>query len=602
MVMFDIAAFLKSLTQAPGVYRMLNEAGQVIYVGKARNLKRRVSSYFQKTSDNPRTRLMVAQIRSIEVTLTSSEGEALLLESNLIKSLKPRYNVLFKDDKSYPYILVTEQEYPQIRFFRGHLQAGGNRYFGPYPNAAIAHEVVGHLQRLFRLRTCEDSVFRNRSRPCLMFQIGRCSAPCTEEISPAHYQRDIAHALQFLQGQDAELIDELRREMAQFSAAQEFEQAALLRDRILLMQQVLAHQAVASTQARDADVVAVVNSADGVAVNWVMIRQGRHLGDRTFFPQNAAEESPTVVAESFLAQHYSVAPVPAVVVVNCPELDPELENWLSLRAGRKVHLVTRPQSERRAWVKAAEKNALFALEQHHALSATETARLAALQQALDLDLAPARIECFDISHTQGELPVGSCVVFENGKPCKTDYRRYNITGITPGDDYAAQRQVLERRYRRLVETEGKLPDLVLMDGGLGQTRVALDVLQEMGLPNLCVVGVAKGEGRKAGLETLIVSQGNHTLKLSPDHPGFHLIQAIRDEAHRFAITGHRARRAKVRTRSVLEDLPGVGPGRRQKLLTHFGGIKGVEAASLEDIARVEGIGPALAQKIWDFLH
>jgi excinuclease ABC subunit C len=600
--MFDAAPFLKTLTQGPGVYRMINQSGQVIYVGKARNLKRRVSSYFQKTHDNPRTRLMVAQIQAIEVTLTGSESEALLLESNLIKSLKPRYNVLFKDDKSYPYILVTGHAFPQIRFFRGAIAAGGNRYFGPYPNAAVAHEVVDHLQRLFRLRTCEDGVFRNRSRPCLMHQIGRCSAPCTGEITSQDYARDIAHALQFLQGQDVQLIDELRAEMEQASQLLDYERAGLLRDRIALMQQVLHHQAVSSTQARDADVVAVVQNAEGVALNWVMIRQGRHLGDRTFFPQNAAEESPEVVLESFLAQHYAQSAVPPLVLVNHAQLDPELEDWLSQRAGRRVQLLTRPQGERRAWVNAAEKNARFALEQHQALSSAQSTRLASLQEALGLEAVPMRIECFDISHTQGELPVGACVVFENGQPAKADYRRYNITGITPGDDYAAQRQVLERRYRKMIETSGKQPDLILMDGGLGQTRVALEVLEEMGLAGLTVVGVAKGEGRKAGLETLIVSEGNHTLQLAPDHPGFHLIQAIRDEAHRFAITGHRARRARVRNRSMLEDLEGVGPRRRQKLLTHFGGIKGLEGASLEDIAQVEGVGMVLAKKIWDFLH
>lgn len=600
--MFDSTSFLKSLTQGPGVYRMINEAGQVIYVGKARNLKRRVSSYFQKTLDNPRTRAMVSQIRGIEVTLTHSEVEALLLESNLIKSLKPRYNVLFKDDKSYPYILVTDHDFPRITSFRGQLQPGGNRYFGPYPNAVVAYEVVGYLQRLFRLRTCEDSVFRNRSRPCLMFQIGRCSAPCTGEISASDYQRDIAHALQFLRGQDAQLIDELREQMSAASNVLDFERAATLRDRIALMQQVLLRQAVSSTQARDADVIAVVNDHERVAVNWVMIRQGRHLGDRTFFPQNAVGESTAVILESFINQHYAHAAIPSIVVVNSAGLDPELENWLADRAGRRVHLVTRALGEKRSWIKAAEKNARFALEQQHAISSNQELRLSSLQEALGMTEPPARIECFDISHTQGELPVGACVVFENGQPCKSDYRRYNISGITPGDDYAAQRQVLERRYRKIVETAGKLPDLILMDGGLGQTRIALEVLAELGLSSLPVVGVAKGEGRKAGMETLIVSQGQGTLNLESDHPGFHLIQAIRDEAHRFAITGHRARRGKARTRSALEDLVGVGPRRRQKLLTHFGGLKGLEGASLDDIAAVEGIGPALAQKIWDFLH
>ncbi|MDE1942054.1 MAG: excinuclease ABC subunit UvrC [Betaproteobacteria bacterium] len=598
---FDLAVFLKTLPNQPGVYRMKNAAGEVIYVGKARDLKRRVSSYFQKTHDNPRTRLMVSQIASVEVTLTASEAEALLLEGNLIKSLYPRFNVLFKDDKSYPYIQLSGHEFPQIRLYRGTLDSRHD-YFGPYPNAWAAREVIGHLQKLFRLRTCEDAVFRNRSRPCLLHQIHRCSGPCVGAISKAAYRRDIENARSFLGGHESEVLDELRQAMSEASDALDFETAAYYRDRIALMQQVLARQAVSSVQERDVDVVAVVTEQGAVALNLVMIRGGRHLGDKTFFPQNAEDADAETVAEAFLSQHYALQATPAKIITNAPLDAPALSLALGARAGRAVQVVTRPQGEGRSWLQGAEQNARFALEQRRAQQTAQGARVEALQEALGLGQAPQRMECFDISHTQGEATVGSCVVFEGGEPFKADYRRYNISDITPGDDYAALRSLLERRYRKIMAGEGKLPDLILIDGGRGQLNSALAILGDLGVRDIPILGIAKGEGRKPGLEVLIYPEAGKTLKLPPDHPGFHLLQAIRDEAHRFAITGHRNRRARARTRSSLEDVSGIGAKRRQKLLAQFGGLRGVENASVEDIAAVPGIGLTLARKIYQQLH
>ena len=599
---FDLAAFLKTLPNQPGVYRMLNAAGEVIYVGKARDLKRRVSSYFQKTHDNPRTHLMVSQIARVEITLTGSEAEALLLEGNLIKGLLPRFNVLFKDDKSYPYIQLTAHPFPQIRLYRGMLDER-HQYFGPYPNAWAAREVINHLQKLFRLRTCEDAVFRNRSRACLLHQIERCSAPCVGAIAQAQYGADIENARRFLGGHESEVLDDLRVSMQNASDALDFETAAHYRDRIALMQQVLSKQSVSSTtHGRDVDVIAIHRDAQAVALNLVMIRGGRHLGDKTLFPQNAEGVDEQTIVEAFMAQHYTDNPIPAVLITNAP-LDQEgIAAMLGLRAGRTVHVVLRPHGERRAWLQGAQQNARFALEQRRAQQTAQGVRVAALQEALALAAPPLRMECFDISHTMGEATVGSCVVFENGQPFKDDYRRYNITGITPGDDYAAMRDVLERRYKKLMAGEGKLPDLLLIDGGSGQLNAAMAILGELGVRDIPIVGIAKGEGRKPGLEALIFPEAGKSLHLPMDHPGFHLLQAIRDEAHRFAITGHRARRGKARTHSTLEDVAGVGAKRRQKLLAQFGGLRGVQNASIEDLAAVAGIGLALARKIYQQLH
>ena len=598
---FDLREFLKSLPHQPGVYRMCNAGGEVIYVGKARDLKRRVSSYFQKTHDNPRTCLMVSQVTSVEVTLTQSEAEALLLEWNHIKHFHPRFNVLFKDDKSYPYILLTDHVYPQIRLYRGALEAR-HRYFGPYPHAWSARQVIQHLQRLFRLRTCDDSVFRNRSRPCLLYQIQRCSGPCVGAIGEGAYGADLENARKFLSGQESEVLDALREAMNDASVALDYETAAHYRDRIALLQQVQARQSVSSVQERDVDVIAIVTEAGAVALNLVMIRGGRHLGDQTFFPQNSEGADPETVGEAFLMQHYAHHPIPPGIIVNALSDPALLSQALGAQAQRAVRVVCHPQGEGRAWLQGAEQNARFALEQRRAGHAAQGQRLAALQEALGLAALPERMECFDISHTGGEATMGACVVFEGGEPFKTDYRRYGITGVTPGDDYGALRFVLERRYRKLLAGEGKLPDLILIDGGRGQLNVALAVLADLGMRDIPMVGVAKGEGRKPGLEALIFPEAGKVLHLPPDHAGFHLVQAIRDEAHRFAITGHRNRRSRARNRSSLEEVAGIGAKRRQKLLTRFGGLRGVESASVEDIAAVPGIGMTLARKIYQQLH
>ncbi len=598
---FDIDAFLKALPNQPGVYRMLNVTGEVIYIGKARDLKRRVSSYFQKTHDNPRTRLMVSQVKKVEVTLTVSETEALLLESNLIKGFYPRFNVLFKDDKSYPYIQLSGHTFPQIRLYRGVLE-GRHQYFGPYPNAWAAREVINHLQKLFLLRTCEDSVFKNRSRACLLHQIGRCSAPCVGARSREDYAIDLDNARRFLGGHESEVLDDMREAMEQSSSALDYETAAYYRDRVALMQQVLSKQSVSSAHGRDVDVVAVHQDHQGAALNLVMIRGGRHLGDKTLFPQNAEGADVKTIGDAFMAQHYSDNPIPPVIITNAP-LDKEtVAALLSERAGRTVHVVIRPHGERRAWLQGAEQNARFALEQQRAQRTAQGARVVALQEALGLSAPAMRMECFDISHTLGEATVGSCVVFENGQPFKEDYRRYNIGGIAPGDDYAALREVLERRYKKLLASEGKLPDLILIDGGRGQINTAVAILNELGMRDISLLGIAKGEGRKPGLEELIFPDAGKTLRLPTDHPGFHLLQAIRDEAHRFAITGHRARRGKARVHSTLEDIAGIGAKRRQKLLAQFGGLRGVQNASIEDLAAVAGIGLTLASKIYQQLH
>lgn len=601
MTAFDHRAIIQTLPNTPGVYRMLNAAGEVIYVGKARDLKRRVSSYFQKNHISARTQLMVSQVNGIEVTLTASEAEALLLEGNLIKRFDPRFNVVFKDDKSYPYIQLSRHPYPQIRLYRGALDAQ-HQHFGPYPNVWAAREVINHLQRLFKLRTCEDTVFKNRSRACLLHQIERCSAPCVKAVTAEDYAADLRNAQRFLSGKESEVLDDLRRQMNKYSTAQEFEAAADLRDRIALMQQVLSKQAVSSTQARDVDVIAAYVSEEGAALNLVMIRGGQHLGDKTFFPNNAQGADAATICEAFIAQHYADDAIPRLLIVSDVQDQATTATLLSERSGHVVQVVCHPNGERRAWLMGAHKNAQFAFEQRRSQHSAQGARVTALQEALGLGMLPQRMECFDISHTQGEATVGSCVVFENGQPFKEDYRRYNITGITPGDDYAALRDVLERRYKKIMAGEGKRPDLILIDGGRGQLNQAISILTELGAQDIPMVGVAKGEGRKSGLETIIFPEAGKELHLAENNPGFHLIQAIRDEAHRFAITGHRARRAKTRIQSSLEAVGGVGAKRRQKLLAQFGGLRGVQNASVEDLAAVSGIGPALALKIYQQLH
>ena len=599
--MFESKPFLASLPSLPGVYRMINAAGDVIYVGKARDLKKRVSSYFHRSGTSPRIDLMVSQIANVETTVTRSEVEALLLESNLIKSLAPRYNVVFKDDKSYPFIMFTAHEYPQVRFYRGAFY-GENQFFGPFPNAGAVRESIGHLQRVFRLRTCSDNVFRNRSRPCLLHQIKRCSAPCVGLVDAADYRRDLENARLFLQGKENEILSGLTARMQAASSELRFEDAAQFRDQIQSLQRVLARQFVSSGNARDADVVALYGEGGVTCVNLVMIRAGHHLGDRSFFPQNADGVEPGVVIEAFLAQHYAETRVPPVVVLN-EEVDVEaLESTLSESAAHPVQIVLRPTGERRTWLEMATANARLALGQRKAQAAAAGTRLTDLQEALGLATAPNRIECFDVSHTMGEAPVASCVVCERGSMRSSEYRRYNVTDVTPGDDYGAMRSVLSRRYRNTAAGEGATPDLVLIDGGRGQVNVAAAVMADLGLESIPLVGVAKGEDRKPGLESLVFPDREEPLVLGKESAALLLIQQIRDEAHRFAITGHRNRRARARVVSSLESIAGIGAKRRQSLLTRFGGLKGVLAASVEDLALVEGISRGLAERIWNELH
>ena len=598
---FDAKAFVAGLPSLPGVYRMLGAAGEVLYVGKARDLKKRVSSYFTKTLQSPRIGLMVTQIASMETTVTRSEGEALILENNFIKSLAPRYNILFRDDKSYPYLMITGHRYARIGFHRGG-QEKKNRYFGPFPHSYAVRESIQLLQRVFRLRTCEDSVLENRSRPCLLHQIQRCSAPCTRLISEDAYAHDVRNAELFLLGRENDVINTLTAKMDSAATALRFEEAAMYRDQVRALSRVQARQYVESAVGVDADVVACRSEGGISCVNLVMIRAGRHVGDRSFFPQNADAATPGEVILAFLTQHYLEQPIPPLILANADLEGEMLEAALSEQAHRPVRLVVTPQGDRRIWLEMAEKNALLALANRVRERGTQEGRLVALREALGLPESAQRIECFDISHTMGEATVGSCVVYDGHDMQNSEYRRFNIRDITPGDDYAAMRQVLMRRYERISAEGAKMPDLILIDGGKGQVAQARSALVELGLNDVSVVGVAKGPERKPGLEELIVEGEGVVVTLPPQHPGLHLIQQIRDEAHRFAIVGHRARRGKTRTTSELNEIPGIGDKRRRALLAHFGGLKGVQSAAVEDIMKVEGISRATAQKIYRHLH
>jgi excinuclease ABC subunit C len=597
---FDPKPVLDSLPLLPGVYRYYDSKGDVLYVGKAKQLKKRVSSYFQKTSISPRIRLMVSHIARIETTVTRTEAEALLLENNLIKSLRPRYNILFRDDKSYPYIVLTGHAFPRLTYYRG-TPSRQNQYFGPYPNAYAAKESIELLQKVFRIRTCEDSVFNNRTRPCLLHQIGRCTAPCVQMISEEDYRADIGNAELLLQGKHQEVEQAMRSAMEQAAEQQHYEQAAVLRDQLRALYTVQQKQFVESTGgATDADIIALAQMDGLTCVNLAMVRGGRHLGDKSFFPDHAEDLPADEIVEAFIAQHYLNRSVPPLIVLAAECHDEALAQLLSEQAGRTVRISTATSGERRQWLEMGQRNALLALQQRITQQGGQKLRLERLRELLDLPELQ-RIECFDISHTMGEATVASCVVYENFDMRPSQYRRYNITGITAGDDYAAMRQALTRRYQRLAEGEGAKPDLVLIDGGLGQLHIAMEVMQELGLNDLPLIGVAKGEERKAGLEQLIFPEGSPE-QLRSDEPALHLIQQIRDEAHRFAITGHRAKRGKARTASSLEEISGVGEKRRRSLLTHFGGLRGVAQASVEQLCQVEGISKALAEKIYQQFH
>jgi len=591
---------LDSLPLLPGVYRFFDAKGEVLYVGKANQLKKRVASYFQKTNVSPRIRLMVSHVAHIETTVTRSEAEALLLENNLIKSLKPRYNILFRDDKTYPYIVLTGDEFPRLTYYRG-TPNRRHQYFGPYPNSSAAKDSIQLLQKIFRIRTCEDSVFNNRTRPCLLHQIHRCTAPCVKLVSADDYQADIRNAVLLLQGRHQEVEQTLRAAMERAAEAQHYEQAAALRDQLRALHTVQQKQFVESTGgATDADIIALAQQ-DGLAcVNLAMVRGGRHLGDKSFFPEHAEGLSADEIVQAFIAQHYLNRSVPPLLVLDAACDDATLAQLLSEQAGHAVKISQAASGERRQWLEMAQRNALLALQQRKMQQGGQKLRLDKLREWLDMpDLQ--RIECFDISHTMGEATVASCVAYENLDMRPAQYRRYNISGITAGDDYAAMRQALTRRYQKLSGGEGAKPDLILIDGGLGQLHIALEVMHELGLNELALVGVAKGEERKAGLEQLVFPDGT-AKQLSSDDPALHLIQQIRDEAHRFAITGHRAKRGKARTASSLEEISGVGDKRRRSLLTHFGGLREVAQASVEQLCQVEGISKALAEAIYRQLH
>ena len=644
-----------ALPQLPGVYRYFDATGAVLYVGKARNLKKRVANYFQKSHGGTRIGHMISKIVRMETTVVRSEAEALLLENNLIKTLKPRYNILFRDDKSYPYLKIASHAFPRLAYYRGSVDKK-HRYFGPYPSAWAVKESIQLLQKVFKLRTCEDTVYANRTRPCLLYQIKRCTGPCVDYITPEAYAQDVASAEAFLMGDTQLVLSRLEQRMTTHAERLEFEQAAELRNQMSAISRVLHQQSIEIASDKDVDILAVKVQGGKACVNLAMVRGGRHLGDRPYFPVHvedaaqihhgemdvdaeegveavAAEPIEVQVLEAFIAQHYIDVPVPATLVLS-HLVSRELIEAISQQAGGRVTAVFQPREQRRHWLEMAETNAGLQLARLLAEEGSQQARTRALVEALELacdDLDNFRVECFDISHTAGEATQASCVVFEHHTMQNKEYRRYNIEGITPGDDYAAMRQVLHRRYGKLAEamaaetealppgdaeSEGveggeastktrtaRMPELVLVDGGKGQVSMAREVFSELGLPLSLIVGVEKGEGRKVGLEELVFADGREKVYLGKDSAALMLVAQIRDEAHRFAITGMRAKRAKVRVGgSQLEDIPGIGPKRRARLLQRFGGIRGVAAASMEDIASVEGIAAELAEEIYKALH
>jgi len=624
-----LLAEVAALPSLPGVYRFFDVGDNVLYVGKARNLKKRVSSYFHKDHEGTRIGVMVGRIARLQTTVVRSEAEALLLENNLIKALAPRFNILFRDDKSYPYLRLVSHAFPRLAYYRGSVDRK-HKYFGPYPGAWAVKETIQLLQKVFRLRTCEDTVFAHRSRPCLLYQIERCSAPCVGFIDEALYARDVADAEAFLLGQTDEVMRSLQQRMMAMSDALQFEQAAAVRDQIHALSRVLHQQSVEqsslSARDRDVDILAVKLQGGRACVNLAMVRGGRHLGDRAYFPSHgadggfAADDDDDVprsveqeVLEAFVAQHYlATAPPPSLVTSHA--LDARFVEALSEQTGVKIAAQHQPREQRRIWLEMAVKGAGIALARLLAEEGSQRERTRALVEALDLaveDIDTFRIECFDVSHTAGEATQASCVVYQNHAMRSADYRRFNVEGVTPGDDYAAMRQVLMRRYARLAERAGgdddgahaRMPGLVLVDGGRGQVTVAREVFEELGLDLSLIVGVEKGEGRKVGLEELVFADSRPKLQLPHDSAALMLVAQIRDEAHRFAITGMRARRAKVRTGgSRLEDIAGVGPKKRARLLQRFGGVRGVAAASVDDLAAVDGISRELAEEIYRVLH
>ena len=622
-MLFDSDKFLRDLTTKPGIYRMIDANNVVIYVGKAKNLKNRVSSYFRKSGQSSKTIVMVGQIANIEVLITHTESEALLLENNLIKTLKPRYNILLRDDKSYPYIYLSDKDqFPRLAFHRGARKKKG-RYFGPYPNGHSVKSSLNLLQKLFPIRQCEDSFYKNRSRACLQYQIKRCSAPCVDLVSEKDYAEDVRHTVLFLEGKSNEVVDELIVLMDQAAEKLEYEKAVIHRDQIANLRRLQEKQYV-SNEKGDLDVIAIEYHQGIACIQVFFIRDGLNLGNKSFFPKNVQQQSVSEILCAFIAQFYITLSnterfIPNIILVTQSFADREIiEQVLTEQSNHKVVIKDKVRGERARWLEMAQMNAQTALMSRQSHRASVVERFESLQKVLNFDALPQRLECFDISHSSGEATVASCVVFDSSGPLKSDYRRFNIENITPGDDYAAMHQALRRRYLRLShidgkhgsetkERTGKLPDILVIDGGKGQVKQAEEVLQELQLFSVQIIGITKGEGRKAKFDTLLLSKGvlsdaNEKVILPNDSKAMHLLQHIRDEAHRFAITGHKNRRAKARKTSVLENISGLGPKRRQLLLKQFGGLQEVARAGVEDLAKINGISKALAQKVYDHFH
>ena len=599
---FDVKAFLKTLTNRPGVYKMLNANGDVVYIGKAKNLKKRVCSYFRSGGAAPKQRAMLTHVAAVEVTVTHTEGEALLLENQLIKRYKPRYNICLRDDKSYPYIHVTtDKEFPRVTFHRGAKRKQG-RYFGPYPGAGAVRESLKLLQKIFPVRQCDDATFNNRSRPCLQYQIERCTAPCVGFISEEEYKWDVDFTLMFLEGNGNLVIDELVRRMENASRSLDFEKAAGYRDRIASLRTVLEKQYVSGVGG-DLDIIACASRAGVACVQVVFIRQGQHLGDKSFFPKMAEEHDPGSVLGAFIPQYYLGRQVPAEILVSHEVEDPTLLGAvLAEQAKRSVVISSRVRGDRLRWLKMAETNAENTLTGMLSNREGLYARFLSLQRELGLKEIPRRLECFDISHTQGEQTVASCVVFDHEGPVKSAYRRFNIEDVTPGDDYAAMAQAIARRYKRMKKGEHACPDILFVDGGKGQVSATQKVLKELEVKDVMIIGVAKGADRKPGMESLVLGDDDRTLSITPGASALLLIQQIRDEAHRFAITGHRQRRSRAKTQSRLESIEGLGPKRRQTLLRQFGGLQGLRRAGVDALCSVDGISQQLAQRIYDTFH